>query len=247
MIIIYRVTYRARGWAYIGITSGSAEARWAAHVRAAHNRSKTLFHRTLRKHGCDAFRWEVLEFAASMEDAKQRERQLIARYNTMAPNGFNLTSGGEGVLGFKLAPEVCARMSAALKGKKRTPEQCARIAAAQVGKKLSQEHKDKLSKVFKGGTHTPEARAKISARFKGVPKSPEHTAKVAVINRQRAEYMFTDEYRAKMSAIKKGHIPSAETRAKMSEAAKARWLRPEYRNNVAAAAAAKAAAVLRGY
>ncbi len=65
---------------------------------------------------------------------------------------------------------------------------------------------------------TPEYRAKMSAAKKG-PWTEEHLA-------NHAAAMQTPEYRAKISSVHTGRKRSAETRRKMSEAAKRRGNRP---------------------
>jgi hypothetical protein len=98
--------------------------------------------------------------------------------------------------------------------------------------------------------YTAEMREAISARFKGKPKSEEHRRRIGeahrgqkrcseAVQKQRAalrDYWADEANRAAQSARKKGHaaynkgVPLSEgTKAKLSEAAKARHRTPEGR------------------
>lgn len=94
--------------------------------------------------------------------------------------------------------------------------------SSSAGIKMSAETRAKLSAAKKGRPGrrwTPEQKAKISATKKGVPR------KVETIEAHRKAItgkVFSDETRRKMSIARRRWVISDETRARMSESAKAR-------------------------
>lgn len=87
------------------------------------------------------------------EELNEMEIYYIAKFNsTDRTIGYNLTFGGDGVVGFKHTEET--------------------------RKKLSDAHRGKPSPM-KGKCHSSKAKEKMSASRKGKPKSPEHKAKMA--------------------------------------------------------------------
>ena len=77
---------------YIGITRSSIKKRWAngkGYVRSRY------FHRAIQKYGWDNFEHKVLFTNLSLEEASQKEQELIKQYKSNDRNyGFNILSGG---------------------------------------------------------------------------------------------------------------------------------------------------------
>ena len=53
-----------------------------------------VFGETIKKYGWENFKYEVIEDNLTKEDALLKENLYICIFNTLAPNGFNLESGG---------------------------------------------------------------------------------------------------------------------------------------------------------
>ncbi len=91
--IVYKITHRRTGRAYIGITSASLETRWYQHRHAARRNDGTNngqpIVRALREDGPDAFRIEALAEAASRAQALELEHEAIQAHGTAAPAGYN--------------------------------------------------------------------------------------------------------------------------------------------------------------
>lgn len=104
-VIIYRITHKESGRSYIGITAQEERVRWIQHRSDARNphRRQGALHRAIHKYGVGAFLFEVIGSAVDVETGAIMERALIADLGTMVPNGFNLTSGGEILVGTKLS------------------------------------------------------------------------------------------------------------------------------------------------
>lgn len=79
---------------YIGQTWNEQKRRWDHRAGVGKN---PYFHAAIRKYGKDSFKYEILHSGIeTQEELSRLERELIAKYNTRAPNGYNLTDGGEG-------------------------------------------------------------------------------------------------------------------------------------------------------
>lgn len=89
MGIIYLWTNKNTNKRYVGQTI-NPEQRKANHICEAFTRgSDYYFHRSLRKHGLDAFTYEVLEENVEHEQLNDRENYYIDKYNSIWPNGYN--------------------------------------------------------------------------------------------------------------------------------------------------------------
>jgi group I intron endonuclease len=130
-MIIYRVTCLATNKIYIGKTVSSLENRKREHVYAARDkRYNSAFHAAIRKYGMENFVWEIVEKVLFAESLIAIERHYIKLYDCMAPNGYNLTAGGDGRVAGYPSLETKAKISAAHKGKKLTLEHRAKMSEA---------------------------------------------------------------------------------------------------------------------
>lgn len=93
---VYSITNRRNGKMYIGLTKGLAGARWRNHISSNARGVKAcpLVSRAIDKYGVDAFAFAVIDIAESREQLAHKERFWIKELNTLAPQGYNLTTGG---------------------------------------------------------------------------------------------------------------------------------------------------------
>ena len=75
---------------YIGITSQNVKKRWQNGYGYKTNK---YFWRAIQKYGWDNFEHEILFENLTVDEAKEKEIELIKLYNTYRPNGYNLTFG----------------------------------------------------------------------------------------------------------------------------------------------------------
>lgn len=99
--IIYKATSPS-GKCYIGKTTQELNRRWYDHCRDAQRGRNTLIAKAISKYGKDAFSLEVLEISF-LDIIDNREMFWIATLGTLSPNGYNLTTGGEGGKWSKIA------------------------------------------------------------------------------------------------------------------------------------------------
>lgn len=146
---------------YVGITSKTPEERWKKHCRDAQKGSQRALQQAIRKHGPESFKVETIETVETWEEACEREKFWIAWIGTRPPFGYNLTGGGDGVVGVKASDETKAKMSAAQKGRK----------GNWLGKSHTAETKAKVSSARKGRAHSEETRTKISVSCKAAHRA----------------------------------------------------------------------------
>ena len=110
----------------VGQTTKTLEERFKRHAR----NKKSLIGRTIRTHGADNFVSVILKECDSQKELDRWEKHFIKSYDSMFPNGYNFTEGGDGVVGYSPTAEVLAKIVASHTGKKHTPEIIVKMAAA---------------------------------------------------------------------------------------------------------------------
>lgn len=146
---LYAVTHIATARVYVGI-SVKPRHRWNQHWHDCQREPEGYFHRALAKYGRDAFRWQVVHWFDSPEEAKSAERAFIAAGVTH----FNLNEGGDGNFGYSPSVETRARMAAAKLGRLNDAvrkSNARRLAAGSLGFQ-------KKTHCFAGHELTPENR-----------------------------------------------------------------------------------------
>lgn len=97
----YLITNKVSGRRYVGITVKTLRKRWLRHCCDARNGSKWLLHQAFRKYGVGAFTIEEIGLFSTWHEAQQGERELVTRYDTFGAQGYNMTGGGDGALGYR--------------------------------------------------------------------------------------------------------------------------------------------------
>jgi group I intron endonuclease len=174
VLAVYIVTNIANGKQYVGITT-NLKRRWHQHLSA--NGSAPALHAAIKKYGPEGFALSHICDAFDFDAACDIERNLIQQHNTKAPNGYNLTDGGEGVVGRVMTDEdkevrrnTLLVYMASLTPQERSekfgtknriwsPEQIEKIRASNVGKHV-------------GKFPSEETRLKMSASHKQRPRKP---------------------------------------------------------------------------
>jgi group I intron endonuclease len=153
MAVIYRIRNKQTGKCYIGETKHpDPYERWKQHIRnATRNKGCPALRDAIGKYGVESFVFEILIFCFE-EDRFKYEMEYIAKYNSMAPNGYNLTRGGEG--------------GPAFLGKKHSKESIEKIKASLKKVVTTEEYKRKMSEKAKKQFESPEARKKASESHK---------------------------------------------------------------------------------
>lgn len=100
---LYRVMCAVNNKSYIGITTHTAKYRWSRHVSdAIGQRGRGALANAIRKYGRQSFLLETLVVSDDWDYLCELERNAIVAFQTRSPHGYNLTIGGEGVVGLAL-------------------------------------------------------------------------------------------------------------------------------------------------
>lgn len=145
-----------------GVKRGSRQ-RWKDHIsEAINNNSKsqcTYLNNAIRKYGPESFEIEVIFTTTDESELNELEINFIKEYDSIAPNGYNLTHGDEGNRPSDITRQ---KMSAWQKGKpksekhkksmseyakNRPPEHTEKIRLKNIGRKATKETKIKMSKL----------------------------------------------------------------------------------------------------
>jgi len=167
--IVYKVTNIVNKKVYIGQTILGLNRR-----RRLHENSKVgwYFNKALAKYGKNNFRWKVLEHCYSKEEMDEMEFHYIKQYNSFGIGGYNLTLGGDGVIGFSHSEEHKNRISNLYKGKKFSAETLLKMSDSHLGHKHSKESKQKISNSRKGIQFSEEHKYKIGMAHRGIKRPP---------------------------------------------------------------------------
>ena len=165
--------------------------------------SGVLWTKVLKKRPKELIKEEYIKTCYSEEEMNSDEQYYIEVFDTLYPNGYNLTEGGDGGV---RCDETRRKMSISRKGK----------PSPNKGVPMSEEQKKKLSESHKGKLHSEETKKKMSISRKG-RTSP---------NKGKT---MSEETKKKISESLKGRTPSnkgthisEETRRKISNSLKGR-------------------------
>jgi len=193
---IYMIKNKLDNKCYIGQTiENDINTRWNKHKRNINSDGCPALYGAFRKYGIDNFDFKIICISFD-EFLDPLEVYYISKFNSIAPNGYNLESGGNKNKVFH--PETCKKISISLTGKKHSEERKLKNSNAQKGKKWSNETRQKMSEKRKGMKYnlTDEQRQEISNRLKGHTVSEENRQKIAEANKKR---VWTDEMKKDMS------------------------------------------------
>lgn len=159
----YLITCAVNDRHYVGVTSRTLKRRWAEHLYDARSRhAKMAISRAIAKHGAENFHIDAVCCANSWEDICAVESILIAQHGTRAPNGYNLSDGGDGAFGVKKTAESVERSAAKHRGKPCHPNTLA-AAHARKGQKKPLGHGAKVAAILRGVPRSDATKAKLSA------------------------------------------------------------------------------------
>ena len=88
--IIYCYTNTITGKKYVGQTIHPNQRKYSHKYNALMRGSDYYFHRSIRKHGWEAFIYEVLE--EHVQNLNEREDHYMEKYDSIWPNGYNQCS-----------------------------------------------------------------------------------------------------------------------------------------------------------
>lgn len=182
VIYIYKIYFPESDKCYIGQTC-DLKRRMETHLKA-----DSLVGLAMRKHDSWVGQISVLHTCYSRDESNRVEIEEIRNFDSVSPNGYNLTHGGEGSgtggtftgchhtdesrikmrdshLGIK-RPDV----GDALRGRKQSPEHIEKVRQAGIGRKHSHDTKKKMRESALKRTRRPfsdEAKKNMGKHCKG--------------------------------------------------------------------------------
>ena len=87
---VYKITNKITGKVYIGITNQGAGARYRHHWYEARIGEPAPIHRSMAKYGEENFTLEIIDFADTYEELKEKEKYWIKQYDSMNINQYVL-------------------------------------------------------------------------------------------------------------------------------------------------------------
>ncbi len=151
---IYRATNKINNKSYIGFDSNWPMRR--NKHKHDYKKSNLKFYNAIKKHGWDNFEWSVLYQSLDGQYClKVMEPFFIEEYDSFN-KGYNLTLGGEGVLGYTHSEERKLKCSVPSIGRKHSEDEKTRRAQsirnfwADKKKVISKEQREKISNSLLG-------------------------------------------------------------------------------------------------
>ena len=199
---IYLITNNINGKIYVGKHSTD-------NLNDGYMGSGKILKLAYNKHGVEHFTKKILAFADTEEKLNWFERFYIKKYHCRDKSiGYNLTDGGDGILGHYHSEETKKKIGESHKGRT-SPNKCKPMSEVQK-RKIGESHKGKPSP-NKGKHHSEETKKKISNSNKG------KTIGRTVWNKG---LHHSEETKKKISESNKGNHHSEETKKKISESMK---------------------------
>ena len=161
MYKIYLITNLLNLKQYVGVTKFSLEERFLQHTKRGFFLTEAI-----QKYGEQKFSIELIEEVKTPEQSYELEIFYIKEYNTKAPNGYNLTDGGDGIFGWQPTDEYRQECS------ERTKQLHKNKKIGMYGKNHTEKTKEKMSQSAKGNQNclgrilSEETKLKISASHK---------------------------------------------------------------------------------
>jgi group I intron endonuclease len=150
MGFIYAISNTKTNKIYIGKTERTVDLRWKGHISESKQNIKNqswYLNNSIRKYGTDSF--ELHEIISCSNDLlNQWEEFYIEHFNTIAPNGYNLTKGGEGC---KPTEETRIKMSLWQKGKPKSQKH--RESMSQYAKNRPESHRNNIAEANRNRIH----------------------------------------------------------------------------------------------
>ena len=151
-------------------------------------KGNTLIAKAVAKYGKDVFQVEILHDGILDFMLDELEIQEIQKHNSIAPNGYNLTTGGEGG---SLSPETRKKIGEGSKRQWSKPETRKKASLSQkgninkLGKKESAETRKKKRQMRLGKKQKAETKRKISESQLGKKLTAEHRLNLSIAAKRR--------------------------------------------------------------
>ena len=229
---IYLITDTTNGMKYTGKHHYHIEGELDPNYHGSGTIIKNIY-----KKRPETLKEEYIKTCYSEEEMCSDEQHYIKVFDTLWPNGYNLTEGGDGVIPCE---EVRKKMSKSQSGEKNNffgkhHSEETKKKMSESKKNISEETRRKLSEANKGKQFSEEHRKNLSESQKGKHLSEETKKKMSEAHKGEKHPMFgkhhSEESKKKMSETKKGK-PSPNKGKPMSEEQKKKISEAHKRRNL---------------
>lgn len=212
---IYKITNLTNGKIYIGKHSTD-------NLDDGYFGSGKIIKQSIQKYGIENFEKEIIAFCYTQDELNRQECFYIRDFNSMDSSvGYNLTKGGDGMLGLVKTEEHRKKISESHRGKHPSEETKIKMRKPHnMNYVRTEEHRSKLSESNKGKKHGPmseECKNKISNTMKGRPAWNKGIPRSEESKRKASESL-----KGKTSWVK-GKTMSEESNLKRSMTMKLYW------------------------
>lgn len=181
---------------YVGITCQNPKIRWG---NGSNYKNQPYFSNAINKFGWNNIKHEILYTALTKDEAEQKERELIAFYNSADRRyGYNIDLGGKSK--GRCSEETKKKISKVQRGRKQRPETIQKRIASRKGYHHSIITKQKISNANKG--HKISDRQKEFLRM--INTGRKHTQEEIEKQRKSIKASWTPERRKLASDRQKG-------------------------------------------
>ena len=220
-MIIYKITNQINGKIYIGQTVQPLIKRWQNHLSTSSG--CLALKAAIEKYGRENFKIEEIQSTNTLDELNKAEEYWVDKLNTLAPNGYNLKTGGDNSIPSK---ETRLKMSKASKGQipwnKGLTKKDPRVAkyvrygketsaygkvSPMKGKKHTEEAKRKMSESQMGRKHSNKTKQKMSEAHKGRVKTKAHRLNLSKSLKNKPK---SRSHRKKISDMNKKQIKCVE-------------------------------------
>ncbi|MCL5127128.1 NUMOD1 domain-containing DNA-binding protein [Algibacter sp. L4_22] len=91
--VIYKVTNEFDNSVYVGVTTCSLHQRKLDHLERAGRGESSKFHDAIGTYGSEAFKWEQIDTASTIDELAKKEKEYIKKLNSKE-QGYNADAGG---------------------------------------------------------------------------------------------------------------------------------------------------------
>ena len=227
--IIYMFTNKINGKMYIGQTIDETR-RIRRHLYAANHPDSTKnegqpFVHALREFGFDNFDYAILErvSAENLNELRkildEKECYYIELYDSIN-NGYNITRGGRGMLGYKLSEEAKVAISKRNQGRKLTESHKKTIGEAAKKMWENPEYRKYRSKIM-SGENNPMYGIRLCGSLNhcyGKSMTEEQKRKISEAKKGKPGHSMSESHKEKLRKLMTGIPKTDEHKRKISEA-----------------------------
>ena len=180
IVYVYLVTNLVNKKQYVGKTTETVTKRWSKHISDARLGKGSYLHKAIRKYSPESFIVSPIAHFSDNGTLCIVEQLFISELGTFAPNGYNLTRGGEGMLGYVASEETRRKIGqkskgriSGMRGRRHTESALAKQSLSHQGnipwnkgkkgvQKISEETRKKHSENGKGRKNSEETKLRMS-------------------------------------------------------------------------------------